>query len=157
MRLAAAVLPKGLKKAIKARLIRYGYFDTERTHARELARTSKRIDICAAQLAHVLHIADRPTLVNKTCLEIGAGWVLSHSIVMHLLGAKRKNQRKPPHCGQDVNSCVSAELSWRKQQLLQRAAEFEVEQEGMLVVFTTFWTCGWRFSGVEDLHCPPAA
>jgi hypothetical protein len=80
-RLLSNVLPE----VVKARLRPY----LDGWKARRLASTSKRLDICAAQLAHVLHLAGRPALTDKTCLEIGAGWVLSHAIVCHLLGAKR--------------------------------------------------------------------
>jgi cyclopropane fatty-acyl-phospholipid synthase-like methyltransferase len=60
-----------------------------RRKAAMLARTSKRVDICAAQFAHVLHLAGGFSLEGKTCLEIGCGWVLSHALVAYLLGAKR--------------------------------------------------------------------
>ena len=79
------LLSNTLPEACKARLRPY----LDRWKARHLASTSKRLDICAAQLAHVLHLAGHPPLADKTCLEIGAGWVLSHALVCHLLGAKR--------------------------------------------------------------------
>jgi len=61
----------------------------ERWQARTLASHSKRLDICSAQLAHDFHLSSSPSLSGKVCLEIGGGWVLSHAIVCHLLGAKR--------------------------------------------------------------------
>jgi hypothetical protein len=57
--------------------------------ANRLASSSKRLDLVAAQVARVLHLAGAPSLKGKTCLEIGCGWVLSHTFVFHLLGAKR--------------------------------------------------------------------
>ena len=57
--------------------------------ARGLARSSKRVDICAAQGAHLLHLAGVTSLAGQTCLEVGSGWVLSHALVFHLLGAER--------------------------------------------------------------------
>jgi Methyltransferase domain len=57
--------------------------------ARNLALRGKRIDVCAAQVAHNLHLAEISSLAGKTCLEIGAGWLLSHAIIYHLLGAKK--------------------------------------------------------------------
>jgi len=57
--------------------------------ARRLAATTKRLDICAAQFAMLLHVSNRPTLADKVCLEIGSGWVLSHAAVCYLLGARR--------------------------------------------------------------------
>jgi cyclopropane fatty-acyl-phospholipid synthase-like methyltransferase len=52
------------------------------------ARTSKRLDICAAQFAMLFHLSKKGDLTNKVCLEVGSGWVLSHAIVCYLLGAK---------------------------------------------------------------------
>ncbi len=57
--------------------------------ARRLAAGSKRIDLCAAQMAQLLSLADIDSLEGKTCLELGSGWVLSHAVVLHLLGADR--------------------------------------------------------------------
>ena len=54
-----------------------------------LASSSKRLDICAAQFAHLLHAISSEDLRDKVCLEIGSGWVLSHALICHLLGAKR--------------------------------------------------------------------
>lgn len=56
--------------------------------SRELATSSKRLDLCAAQLAHVLHRAAPLTVEGKVCAELGSGWVLTHALVLHLLGAK---------------------------------------------------------------------
>lgn len=76
-------LPFGLKQ----RIWQSGAY-TRRTAVR-LASTSKRIDICAAQFAHVLHLSKHPPLEGKICLEIGAGWVLTHALVCFLLGARK--------------------------------------------------------------------
>jgi cyclopropane fatty-acyl-phospholipid synthase-like methyltransferase len=75
-----------IPKSVKDRII-YPYVIKRK--ARKLAQTSKRLDICAAQFAHVLHLAGGVSLEGKTCLEIGCGWVLSHALVCYLLGAKR--------------------------------------------------------------------
>ena len=80
-RILSAVLPEPVKARLRPHLDQY--------KARKLAATTKRLDICAAQLAQVLSLADHAPLSGKTCLEIGSGWVLSHAIVFHLLGAKR--------------------------------------------------------------------
>ena len=58
-------------------------------HAKQLASTSKRLDLCAAQFAHLLHVSGHGSLKGKSCLEIGSGWVLSHALICHLLGAER--------------------------------------------------------------------
>lgn len=57
--------------------------------AKTMARTSKRLDICAAQIGSLFHLNGGCDLNNKVCLEIGSGWVLSHAMILHLLGAKR--------------------------------------------------------------------
>ena len=79
-------LGRVVPKTVKERFI-YPFLD--RRKAAMLARTSKRVDICSAQFAHVLHLAGGFSLEGKTCLEIGSGWVLSHALVFYLLGAKR--------------------------------------------------------------------
>ncbi len=80
-RLLSAILPEPVKVRLRPYL--------DRWTARNLASQSKRVDLCAAQFAHILSLANHPPLANKTCLEIGAGWLLSHAVVCHLLGAKR--------------------------------------------------------------------
>ena len=77
------IIPTDFKSKIKT----LQYF--QRKQARKLASTSKRVDICAAQFAHSLHLADTSDLSGKVCLEIGSGWVLSHALICHLLGAKK--------------------------------------------------------------------
>jgi len=57
--------------------------------AKRLANTSKRLDLCAAQFANMLHLSDISSLKNKVCLEIGSGWVLSHALICHLIGAEK--------------------------------------------------------------------
>jgi cyclopropane fatty-acyl-phospholipid synthase-like methyltransferase len=76
------IIPKGVQERVV-----YPYIIKRK--ARKLAQTSKRLDICAAQFAHVLHLAGGVHLEGKTCLEIGCGWVLSHTLICYLLGAKR--------------------------------------------------------------------
>jgi hypothetical protein len=79
-------LPVGIRSSIR-RVIRPQATDQER--AQNYATTSKRVDICAAQIAHELHCADIPSIQDKVCLEIGSGWLLSHALVLHLLGARK--------------------------------------------------------------------
>jgi len=78
-----AVVPAVLKKKIRSLQC------IDRIYAKEAALTSKRVDICAAQFAHNLHLSNHPPISGKVCLEIGSGRVLSHAIVCHLLGAKK--------------------------------------------------------------------
>jgi len=77
------IIPVGLRSNIRQSI----YW--RRITAKKLAKGSKRLDLCAAQMAHLLHLADKPLIKNITCLEIGCGWVLSHALVLHLLGAKK--------------------------------------------------------------------
>ena len=56
--------------------------------AKGLATSTKRLDLCAADLAHAFHLAGVTGVEEKDCLEIGSGWVLTHSIVLHLMGAR---------------------------------------------------------------------
>ena len=61
-------------------------------HASALARGSKRLDLCAAQVANVLHLAggpERNLVRDRVCAELGSGWVLTHALVLHLLGARK--------------------------------------------------------------------
>ena len=57
--------------------------------ARHLATTHKRLDVSAAEIAHVLHLVPELNLKDKVCLEIGSGWVLSYALIFHLLGARK--------------------------------------------------------------------
>lgn len=56
--------------------------------ANVMARQAKRVDLVANQMAQMLQLADRKSIDGADCLEIGSGWVLSHAVVCHLLGAK---------------------------------------------------------------------
>jgi cyclopropane fatty-acyl-phospholipid synthase-like methyltransferase len=82
-KLISQLLPNNLKRKI----VETDYF--KRRQAIQLAGTSKRIDICAAQFAHILHLSNHSSLEDKVCLELGAGWVLSHALICYLLGAKK--------------------------------------------------------------------
>ena len=72
---------------VRRRLRSLGVYNYQQSW--HLASTSKRIDLCAAQFAHVLSVASHRPLAGLTCLEVGCGWVLSHALVCYLLGAKR--------------------------------------------------------------------
>lgn len=82
---------KELKKLIpihlKSKLVKLHFLNKLR--ARHLAMTAKRLDICASQFALVLHLSPDIPIKDKNCLEIGSGWVLSHAIICHLLGARK--------------------------------------------------------------------
>lgn len=81
-------LLKKLLPQSSLRKIRKFRYSNEK-YAKRLGATSKRLDLCAAQIAHMLHLCSRQSIKDKVCLEIGSGWILSHAIAFHLLGAKR--------------------------------------------------------------------
>lgn len=88
-RLISKLIPVSVKKAIK----RSSVYDVyELRVARRLAATSKRIDICAAQIAHLLHLSSHGPVENMVCLEVGSGWVLSHALVFHLSWGKESHR-----------------------------------------------------------------
>ncbi len=84
--LGRKLVPGNLRWTLQRSKIVSNFVNSAR--AKRLAQTNKRLDICSAQLAHALHLTGID-LRGKTCLEIGTGWVLSHAVGMHLLGAKQ--------------------------------------------------------------------
>jgi len=91
------ILPDGLK-----RWLRQSEYMNRRKAAR-LAGSSKRLDICASQMASCFHLARHPSIEGKICLEVGAGWVLTHSLICYLLGAKRV-------IATDLTACAKPEM-----------------------------------------------
>ncbi len=87
------VIPKSrpvLYHEFKSKIGKLRILDSRR--AKRLAATTKRLDVCSAQIAHVFHLsgfAGESPLRGKTCVEIGSGWVLSHALVLYLLGAAK--------------------------------------------------------------------
>jgi hypothetical protein len=77
------IIPKSIRSKIITETLK------NKIHARSLAGTSKRLDLCAAQMALFFHLSGIHSIKGKTCLEIGSGWVLTHAIVCYLLGAKK--------------------------------------------------------------------
>jgi len=58
--------------------------------AKQYAKMDKRLDVCAAQIAFMLHSTNKKLQIkNQVCMELGAGWLLTHSIIFYLLGAKK--------------------------------------------------------------------
>jgi hypothetical protein len=76
-----------LKKLISENKIYQRY--KEKKHAKQLSLTSKRLDVTAAQMAHLFSLNKNLSVKDKVCLEIGGGWVLSHALIMYLMGAKK--------------------------------------------------------------------
>ncbi len=83
MKALAKRIPALLKRAVRS------WTRSDKCQAQAWVTGSRRLDICAAQFAHVLSLAGRPSLEAKRCLELGAGWVLSAALVCHLLGARK--------------------------------------------------------------------
>jgi len=81
------IIPKSIRSKIKQSA--YWKMYNTRIHAKKLARSSKRLDLCSAQIAHLFHLAKTPSINGMVCVEVGVGWVLSHALVLHLLGAKK--------------------------------------------------------------------
>jgi SAM-dependent methyltransferase len=87
MRSPKDLLPPALRDAVRRHPAWRRY--VSRREAETLAFSAKRLDICAAQMAHLLHASGHPGLQGRECLEIGSGRVLGYAVVCHLLGAKR--------------------------------------------------------------------
>jgi SAM-dependent methyltransferase len=81
------LVPEALRERVRRHPLWRRRYDHR--HAVDLGSTSKRLDLCSAQMAHMLHLADHAPLHGKVCLEIGCGWILTHALVCHLLGAER--------------------------------------------------------------------
>lgn len=60
-------------------------------HASKIAVQGNRLDICANEVAIYLLQCGKGKYVlrDKVCLEVGSGWLLTHSLVFYLLGAKK--------------------------------------------------------------------
>jgi hypothetical protein len=58
-------------------------------NALKLAQKSKTLDRCAAQIAFLFTSAGIKSIKGKSCLELGGGWLLTHAMIMYLLGATR--------------------------------------------------------------------
>ena len=66
----------------------FSFYKSSRSKAKWWAKGSKRLDLCAAQFAYMMHYTGN-LFKDSVCLEIGSGWVLSHAILAYLLGAKK--------------------------------------------------------------------
>lgn len=77
---------------VRAKMRELAFSRRRAQRAKKLARTSKRLDLCAAHVALLLHLAGlagKNPLRRKCCMELGSGWVLSYAVLFHLLGAER--------------------------------------------------------------------
>ncbi|MEH2155548.1 hypothetical protein [Nostoc sp.] len=87
--LVKSLLDERIKSIIRSSDLYQGLYN--KMHSRKLAVAGKRLDICASEVAIYLLQAgkDKYVLRDKICLEIGSGWLLTHSLVFYLLGAKK--------------------------------------------------------------------
>lgn len=81
------VIVRLLPDAVKKRVRSSGWYAS--LLASRQASGKRRIDLSAAEFARYLHLSKQAPLAGKTCLEIGSGWVPSHALVCHLLGARK--------------------------------------------------------------------
>ncbi len=75
---------------LKEKVLRSKFFN--QVYARHLASSSRRLDKCAQQIASIFQrsgLSGKIPIQGKICTEVGSGWVLSHAVVLFLLGAKR--------------------------------------------------------------------
>lgn len=80
---------KKTKTHLKANYPRlFSLYKSSRSRAKWWAKNSKRLDLCAAQFAYMMHHTGN-LFKGAVCLEMGSGWVLSHAVLAHLLGAKK--------------------------------------------------------------------
>ncbi|MEH2336473.1 hypothetical protein [Nostoc sp.] len=87
--LVSSLIDERTKSIIKSfELYQFLY---NKMHSSELAVAGKRLDICANEIAIYLLQSGKGKYVlrDKICLEIGSGWLLTHSLVFYLLGAKK--------------------------------------------------------------------
>ena len=128
--------------------------------SRLLAKTSKRLDICSAQFSQNYHLTSHPSLEGKTCLEIGSGRVLSHSLVCHLLGAKKvisvdlNRIARPSNLSISINNSV---LSIIRDQLscLQKHEKIRERLDNLVSIknysFETLQSLGIEYKAPFDL------
>lgn len=95
-------------------------------HSNKLAIGSKRLDLCANEIAIYLLQSGKGKYVlrDKVCLEIGSGWLLTHSLVFYLLGAKKiyatdvEQLLKP----ENISKAVTSSEAWH---ILDSLSTFE--------------------------------
>ncbi|MBD2726012.1 hypothetical protein H6G96_06660 [Nostoc sp. FACHB-892] len=88
-KLANSLLNESTKSIIRSSEIYQLLFN--KIHSSKLAVAGKKLDICANEIAIYLLQCGKGKYVlrDKICLEIGSGWLLTHSLVFYLLGAKK--------------------------------------------------------------------
>jgi hypothetical protein len=88
-KLANSLLNERTKSIVRSSEIYQLLFN--KIHSSKLAVAGKKLDICANEIAIYLLQCGKGKYVlrDKICLEIGSGWLLTHSLVFYLLGAKK--------------------------------------------------------------------
>lgn len=86
IQVAKRLAPQWLKDKLRSNSVLRSAVN--RSEAQHFSVSSKRIDVCSAQICHAFMACGLNGLVGKRAIECGSGWVLSHSLVFHLMGAK---------------------------------------------------------------------
>lgn len=97
-----------------------------KTHASKLAISGKKLDICASEIALYMLYAGKEKYVlrDKVCLEVGSGWLLTHTLVFYLLGAKKiyATDIEPLLQCQCISKAISQSVPWS---ILDSLSNFE--------------------------------
>ncbi|BAZ29338.1 hypothetical protein NIES4074_17810 [Cylindrospermum sp. NIES-4074] len=123
-KLVKNILPETIKSIIRAsKTYQYIY---NKNHANKLASSGKKLDICANEIGfYMLYTGqEKYVLRNKVCLEVGSGWLLTHTLVFYLLGARRiyATDIEPLLQCQYISKAVSQSVNWS---ILDSLSNFE--------------------------------
>ncbi|MEH2324227.1 MAG: hypothetical protein V7K32_11755 [Nostoc sp.] len=112
--LVKSLLDERIKSTIRSSEVYQSLYN--KMHSSKLAVAGKRLDICANEIAIYLLQAGKEKYVlrDKICLEIGSGWLLTHSLVFYLLGAKKvyATDVDPLLQPENIFKAVSKSVSW---------------------------------------------
>lgn len=122
--LVNSTLNEGTKSLIRSsELYQFLY---NKFHSNKLAIASKKLDLCASEVAMYLLQSGKGKYVlrDKVCLEIGSGWLLTHSLVFYLLGAKKiyATDVEPLLQPENIFKAVSNSVNWH---ILDSLSTFE--------------------------------
>lgn len=122
--LVNSTLNEGTKSLIRSSELYQFLFN--KLHSNKLAIGSKRLDLCASEIALYLLQSGKGKYVlrDKVCLEIGSGWLLTHSLVFYILGAKKiyATDVEPLLKLENISKAVSSSEIWH---ILDSLSTFE--------------------------------
>ncbi len=123
-KLVKNILPEQIKSPIRSSRLYQKVHNT--IHASKLAISGKRLDICANEVALYMLYAGKEKYVlrDKVCIEVGSGWLLTHTLVFYLLGAKKiyTTDIEPLLQSQYILKAISQSVSWS---ILDSLSNFE--------------------------------